>query len=122
MSIIQTKDITISFDFDDTLSEIEVQKIARDLVKDKYNVIITTSRSESKDNSDLEDVAGNIGISIVNYTNYEDKHIHLKGREVDVHIDNDKVELFLLQQYTNIVPVDVKNKDWVFMLNELLDR
>ncbi len=122
MSIIQTKDITISFDFDDTLSNVEVQKIARGLVKDKYNVIITTSRGGEKDNSDLEDVAEALGINSVKYTNYEDKHIHLKGKGVDIHVDNDRVELFLLQQYTNIVPVDVKNKDWIFMLNELLDR
>lgn len=122
MSTIQTRDITISFDFDDTLSKTEVQKIARGLLKDKYNVIITTSRSESKDNSDLEDVAEAVGISSINYTNYEDKHIHLKSSDVDVHIDNDKVELFLLQHYTNVVPVDVNSKDWFLMLNELLDR
>lgn len=122
MSTIQTKDITISFDFDDTLSIAEVQKIARGLINDKYNVIITTSRSSEKDNSDLEDVAECIGITDISYTNYEDKHISLKNKDVDIHIDNDRVELFLLQQYTSIVPVDVNNKDWVLMLNELLDR
>lgn len=122
MNTIQTKDITISFDFDSTLSDFEVQKVARGLLNDGYNIIVTTSRSEERDNTDLEEVVDNVGIDSVTYTNHNDKHIYLKDSDVDVHVDDDKVELFLLQQYTSVVPIDVKNSDWVFMLNELLDR
>jgi len=120
MTVIQTKDITISFDFDSTLSVFKTQKVARDLINKGYNVVITTSRADWRDNSDLEEVAENLGITSISYTNHNDKHIHLKDTNTDIHIDDDEVELFLLQQYTTVVPIDVNIDNWDLMLNELL--
>ncbi len=120
MNTIQTKDVTISFDFDETLSKPDVQEVAKSLIERGYNVIITTTRLDSKNNSDLDNVADFLGIKSVTYTNYEDKHLHLRDKGVDIHIDNDKIELFLIQQYTKVEPIDVNNKNWVFLLNELL--
>ena len=91
----------ISFDFDDTLSLPEVQKIAKTLVDKGYDVWVTTARSPKSslmyNNKEVEEVCQNVGIPLdkIRYTNLKPKHLFLKG--FDVHVDNDPKEIVGIQ-------------------------
>lgn len=87
----------ISFDFDDTLSLPEVQKIAKRFVDDGNDVWVTTARNPKSsiiyDNTDVEEVCQKIGIPLekIRYTNLKPKYLFLKN--YDLHIDNDPREI-----------------------------
>ena len=111
-----------SFDFDDTLSLPSVQEVAKSLVLEGYDLKILTSRRENVDNSDLFKVANDLCIDDVRFTNYGSKHEYLSNYEADIHIDDKKIELIAISQFTNVEVVDVTNSNWEFLLNQLLDR
>lgn len=115
-------DIVISFDFDDTLSLPSVQEVARVLISEGYSVVIVTSRKELSNNSDVYEIAKELDISNVTFTNHEKKCYYLSTSNVDVHIDNDKIELVAIQRFSNVAIVDVTSSEWELMLNQLLDR
>lgn len=91
----------ISFDFDDTLSMPEIQKIAKLYVGRGYDVWVTTARSSESslmyNNKDIEEVCRKIGISLdkIRYTNKKPKYLFLKG--YDIHVDNDPKEILGIQ-------------------------
>lgn len=77
----------ISFDFDGTLSRESVQKYAKHLIDRGFICIITTFRQKEyispDSNNDLFDMAKNIGISEIRFTEGQDKSSFLE----DVFID-----------------------------------
>jgi hypothetical protein len=77
----------ISFDFDGTLSEDNIQKIAKQKIEDGDDVYIITKRPE---NDYVKDVAKKIGIkeSNVIFTNHEPKWSFIKDLGIDIHYDN----------------------------------
>lgn len=91
----------ISFDFDDTLSMPEIQKIAKLYVSRGHDVWVTTARSSESslmyDNKEIEEVCGKIGVPIdkIQYTNKKPKYLFLKG--YDIHVDNDPKEILGIQ-------------------------
>ena len=91
----------ISFDFDDTLSLPEVQKIAKTLVDKGYDVWVTTARSPKSslmyNNKEVEEVCQNVGIPLdkIRYANLKPKYLFLKS--YDVHVDNDPKEIVGIQ-------------------------
>lgn len=96
--------LKISFDFDDTLSELPMQELAKKYIKLGAEVYITTSRAEYKDgleynNSDLFEVADKLGIKRQNitFTNYDDKYKFVK--EYDLHFDDDDNEIALINEF-----------------------
>lgn len=113
-------DITISFDFDDTLSLPSVQMVAKELISLGFNVIIVTSRKSIGENSDLEEVAQDLDIDLVFYTNYDLKFTYLKDLMCDIHIDNDRNELIHLSRFSDIIGVDVTNESWDYELKNIL--
>ncbi len=113
-------DIRISFDFDDTLSLPSVQKVAKELITLGFDVIIVTSRKSHGENSDLEEVAQDLGIDLVFYTNYDLKFTWLKTLNCDIHIDNDRNELIHLSRFSDILGVDVTNESWDYELKNIL--
>ena len=91
----------ISFDFDDTLSLPEIQKIAKSYVDKGYDVWVTTARNPESslmyDNKEVEKVCNRIGIPIekIRYTNQKPKYLFLK--DYDIHVDNDPQEIIGIQ-------------------------
>lgn len=98
--------LKISFDFDQTLSELPMQELAKKYIKLGAEVYITTSRAEYKDgleynNSDLFEVTDKLGIKRENitFTNYDDKYKFVKA--FDIHFDDDEDEISLINEFPN---------------------
>lgn len=81
---------TVSFDFDDTLSEQDVQDYARELVEKGYQVMIHTQRPPNF-NKDVFEVARRVGITIDNivFCGVQRKEWFLEDQELLFHLDND---------------------------------
>ena len=101
-----------SFDYDSTLSVKSVQKFVKRLLKEGVEVWIVTSRPSKKFNSpnfnnDLYEVAKSLGIKKehIHFTHYVDKWFFLKDRGFLFHLDDDTIELELLEEHTNVIPI-----------------
>lgn len=90
----------ISFDFDFTLSETEIQLLCKTLNNDPNNEIfcITSRSSEvmfnSNPNKALFNVCDSLDIKKENiiFTNGLEKHIFLTKHNIDIHFDDDIIE------------------------------
>lgn len=102
----------ISFDFDSTLSKTKVQNIAKRLMTENHEIVITTSRIKSYDNADLYSVADSLGITDITFTNAENKVEYLLRNNVDMHIDDDRFEIDLINK-TKIIGVLVGDSFWI---------
>ena len=112
-------DIRISFDFDGTLSLPSVQKVAKELIELGFDVIIVTSRKSDGENSDIEEVAKELGVDLVFYTEYNLKFTWLKTLICDIHIDNDRNELIHISRFSDIVGIDVTDESWEYQLKNI---
>ena len=85
----------ISFDFDGTISQIPLQQLASQLIKDGHEVWITTSRHERKQNKDLYRVANKVGILPyrIHFTNGDFKFLYLDRNNFTIHFDNSIMEI-----------------------------
>lgn len=110
--------ITISIDFDGTLSLPEVQVYAKTLIERGFNVMVLTTRHEKYLNQDLIKITKKLGINKIVYTNGEDKHYYMDG--VDLHLDNDERELRLISRYTDTEVINVTDKEWKETTENLL--
>jgi hypothetical protein len=110
--------ITISIDFDGTLSLPEVQAYAKTLMDRGYKLMVLTTRYEKDLNQDLIKITKKLGINKVIYTNGEDKHYYIDG--IDLHLDNDERELRLISRYTGIEVINVTDKEWKETIENLL--
>ena len=111
----------VSFDFDSTLSRIDVQEYAKTLIDDGLDVWICTSRlcPEKAPNNEWNDdiflVADRLGIKRSNiiFCNYENKSVFLKDKGFLFHIDDDDVELSFIKTDTEVIPIYLsRNKQW----------
>jgi len=131
----------VSFDFDSTLSRKDVQKLAKDLVNEGYEVWIVTSRFSDEaaknknwhwiegQNQKLFDVAEDCGIKKENihFTCMESKSIFLKDEGFLFHLDDDDIELMdiLESNRSNEVkcfPVNVEHFGWKETCKEILRK
>ena len=85
----------ISFDFDDTLENFNVQKVAKDLKTLGYDVCILTTRYSDTSrynfecsNDEVFEAAKACGITEVNFTEYEWKYTCIDNYHIDIHIDD----------------------------------
>lgn len=94
----------ISFDFDSTLSERRIQKLATKFINDGHDVWITTSRRKDPpdnigwDNVTVFKVAERLGIPTekIQFTDGKDKFPHLT--DFDIHFDDDQIEIELIEE------------------------
>jgi len=101
----------VSFDFDDTLSRLNVQEYAKELIDRGIEVHITTIRfedpkrypwfrasklTEKEAHSDLFRVANRLGIDVINFTNFEYKHKFFEDSNYLLHIDDNEEEKSLM--------------------------
>lgn len=106
----------ISFDFDGTLTTIQAQDLIPKLRLLGCEIIIVTSRNENN-NLPVFDFADDLCIKEVHFTNFQSKWLKLKDLNVEVHIDDDEIELEEIQE--NLIDCkgfNIKSKD----LEELL--
>jgi hypothetical protein len=114
----------LSFDFDHTLSRVDVQIYAKNMVDAGHEVWIVTSRPDiytgelqhiQPDNSDLYMVADFVGIKPqhIHFTCYELKSGFIDGSDFAFHLDDDEVELrFIAESGDSCVPIDVGTGNW----------
>ena len=114
----ENKNTIISFDFDATLSLPSVQEVAKDLIADGFNVIVTTTRHSKYLNQDLIKITDKLGISKIVYTNGEGKEFFMQ--DIDIHIDNDEVDLRNISRGTYTEVINVTDKEWKAILYNLL--
>lgn len=89
------KDIKVSFDFDYTLTEPEIQKYALELIERGIEVHIVTARFENENNSELFRIAKLLNISKENihFTSHRPKVEFFKNSNFLFHVDDDPDEL-----------------------------
>ena len=122
----------VSFDFDNTLSRIDVQNYAKELIDRGINVYIITSRydelhkhkyNQNPSNDDLYLVSAKLGIPKhkIRFTCMDDKASYLGGTHVLWHLDDDHVELNLINKNTKVKGVSVNSSSYKAKCNKLLE-
>jgi len=113
-----------SFDYDATLSRVDVQIFAKNLVEKGHEVWIVTSRPDiytgemqgsQPDNSDLYEVAAIVGIKPehIHFTCYELKADFIDGKGFTFHLDDDDIELRYIQDSgDSCIPISVVATNW----------
>lgn len=132
----------VSFDFDDTLSNIKVQKYAKELSND-YEIWVVTNRYDDTqlhlhksiiskqigkpehevNNDDLYKVTKKLNIpdNHIHFCNKEGKDGYFKDHDNFIfHLDDDKEEIDNIQKYTDVPVVDVTKSNWKERCNKLL--
>jgi len=117
----------VSFDFDGTLSEIEVQNFATSLLERGFDVFVVTSRINTENamakgwhwikrqNEELYEVSDRCGISRDNiiFTEMVDKIEYLEGKDFIFHLDDSDEEIELISgSEDECEAVDVKIGSW----------
>ena len=112
----------VSFDFDGTLSRVDVQEFAKELVADGHEVWIVSSRSDMEirmngeviqRNVEVYNIAKECGINNVYFTNLGSKIYLLENKGFSFHLDDDDVELMdILESKDVCMPIDVNCKEW----------
>lgn len=110
----------ITFDFDQTLSELHVRKLAKKLHHGGNDVRIVTARNGNINNSwnqDILNAVQEIGIEdkLVTFTCMELKDKFLEEIKADIHIDDDIEELAAIKKNcSKTIGVNVLDIDKVF--------
>lgn len=123
----------VSFDFDDTLSLLSVQKYAKELTDKGYDVHIVTSRFENIDDylpvvwpdghTDLYKVAKELNISKekIHFTNKKHKYTFFMENEGFLwHLDDDFAELKKINKNTETVGISVNGSNYKNKCNKIL--
>ena len=124
--------IKISFDFDNCLELVKIQKLAKKLLANRYEVWIVTSRFEPltrlnypdlKDNSDIYSLAHKLGIKPyrIAYTNQHPKWVALNQSSIKIHIDDDKKEINGLEYYGLVKGFDCNSENLEESLFEYIE-
>ena len=114
----------ITIDFDGTLDRKDVQEYVKRIIMDKHDIYILTSRYDdlhaqnyklNPQNNDLYEVANwlNIPKHQIIFTNMRSKYEYLFNSIVDIHIENDELEIEEILHYTKTNCIDVNKKDWI---------
>lgn len=99
----------VGVDFDGTLYDrLDVRSFVKELLLYPVDVWIVTTRLESKDNSDIYELADELGIKNIHFTNMEWKFEFYKDKDFIFHIDDDSKEIELLES-TNTVGLHINS-------------
>ncbi len=91
----------ISFDYDGVLSTDKGKELVKSLIKTN-DIYIITARIDSGDNSDLFNIASELGISKdhIYFTNHKDKWEKIKDLGIQRHYDNNKEQIDKINKNT----------------------
>ena len=127
----------ISFDFDGTLEDEfggfpineqkeEIQSFAKKYIDEGHEVMILTKRY-GPEHSDkglknehlvVYQLAEELGIKEVNFTNREMKFSYINKMDIDIHFENDDYEVSLIKQSCkNCLVIPVEESGWRDLLN-----
>ncbi len=122
---------TVSFDFDGTLNTIQGCSVCQELLKNNFNVIVTTSRFNDNhphyhpanvNNNDLWQAIELIPLpkrSVTFLNGLDWKYEILKdNKDLICHIDDDNMEVLHLNN-NGIKAINIKDKDWIEQLMQL---
>ena len=132
----------VSFDFDSTLSRHDVQKFAKELVREGHEVWIVTSRISNeqskieysdnytldriyKSNKKLFRVADNVGIprSNIQFMNFQMKSEFIKDKGFVFHLDDDTDELMdIIATKDPCKAINADHFDWERDCREVLNK
>lgn len=95
--------MTISFDIDGTLASVEsMQKLVKVLRKSECRVIILTARHRDKweNRQDFKDFLSEFDMTMqdVIFTNQSSKHEFIEANNIDLHFDDDQLEVELINE------------------------
>jgi hypothetical protein len=105
--------IKVSFDFDDTLTNLEVQKYVKNLlINNEVEVWVVTSRNQN-DSKEVFEICNILGIqeSNVIFTNKKHKKQALNKINPIWHLEYDKFQDSDIRDLNSTILVDVKLKD-----------
>lgn len=100
--------MVVTFDFDGTISDERLHRLAKKLNKEGNEVWIVTMRKDTEFNRNLlQPILNKIGLTQFNviYCNDKPKWELLKGINADIYIDNITNEFQNLKEYSNVVPL-----------------
>lgn len=123
----------ITFDFDGTLSKVDVQDYAKSLILKGFKVFIVTARynelmkhkwSIKPCNEILFKVADKIGIphNRIIFCNMEDKSKFLDGSGALFHLDDDVFTIEDINENSDVVCIDVTKKDWKKQCDAIINQ
>lgn len=131
----------VSIDFDSTLDRKDVQRFAKKLIDDGYEVWIVTSRLSTehakanldqwttnrveKSNLKLFRVADNLGIKRehIHFTNTQFKIEFLEGKNFIFHLDDDVEELLeIMSSKDKCEPFNVNYFEWEELITKKLNN
>ena len=106
----------ISIDFDETLEYQFMQEFAKQLIENDVEVHILTTRYDNENakiyynrdhiNEDIYEIAKNLNIEKIFFTNMVDKWTFLKDKpEYVIHIDNEFSECKTITKHTNTIGI-----------------
>jgi len=123
----------VSFDFDDTLDKISVQKFAKKIIRLGVEAWIVTGRysdsmikkikkedpnderiKDRDSNEDLYEIAKELDVpkSHIHFCNKELKYLYLKGKPFIWHLDDWQEEIQTINKNTKIKAIDVLSVNW----------
>lgn len=111
--------MNISFDFDNTLTQPDVQDFVRYCIDRNLSVWIITARNGGlydTHNKDLYTVVTKLNIdpNKVIFMNHDDKYKFVSDKQFLFHLDDDFLEIELINENTNCLGVYKHNSvDWV---------
>ena len=114
----------ISFDFDGCLDRESVQKYAKQLIDNGIDCIITMDRQKeyigADSINDLLEVARNIGVEDIRFTEGADKSSFLE--DVFIHLDDDYNCLREVQRNSKCIPISVCTGNWQGKIERIIRR
>lgn len=97
-----------AIDYDGTIDDVRLQRLALKLIKQKNEIWVVTMRSDNEfNNSAIKPVLDKLGLSkySVVFCGNKPKFEYLQAINADVYIDNITDEFESLKEHTNIVPL-----------------
>lgn len=96
----------ISFDFDNTLQNPAVQKLAQGFIDDGHEVFIITSRLRRRENKDLFEVTKKLSKQHIWFTNGESKISAITQLKIDIHFEDCPAECEQLRPFCTVIQVE----------------
>jgi hypothetical protein len=120
----------VGFDFDGTLTRVDVQRYARVLVKYGIQVHIVTARHKQFDlydseHMDLTTIACKIGIpdEHIHFLNCSDKSkFYRDNKDFIFHLDDSWFTVDDINEHSDVISVCVLDDGWVMKCDELLNE
>ncbi len=118
--------IRISFDYDGTLDQLRVQEVVGILLEKYQNdieIYIVTRRYQIEGEEVLQTCAS-LGLDDMNiiYTDRAFKYPTLINNNIDLHIDNDYIELYQIPLREEVNILIIYSEDWINKLFNYIDR